>query len=188
MKTEILVITDRSGSMGTINSAACRGFNSFIDEQRGVPGDARVTLAMFSDTYRLSYQAAPLASVPYLESLNPGGMTAMYDAIGRTMDEQGRRIKAEGWADKVIVVIITDGQENASKQYHAGKIKQMIDHAREHGWEFVFLAANINTMEVADKIGIQREYAHSFLANAQGAMTGYATVSAVTRSLRGTSL
>ena len=188
MNSELIVIADRSGSMATINQAACRGFNSFIDEQRSVPGEARVTLAMFSDTYRLPYQAAPLAYVPYLESLNPGGMTAMYDAIGKTLDEQGRRIRAESWAEKVIVVIITDGQENASRRYNATDIKQMIGHAREHNWEFVFLAANIDTFRTADMLGIQREYSYSFAANAAGTAQGYATASATTRALRGTSL
>lgn len=186
MNTEILCINDRSGSMSSIERAAVQGFNAFIDEQRSVPGEARVSLVMFDDQYELKYQAKPLQQVPYLESLEPRGWTALYDAIGRTMEEQGRRIAAEKWADKVIVVIVTDGAENKSRIYRQPQIKTMIEHAQENGWAFVFLAANIDAFATGASLGIARDYTYSFAANAAGTAQGYATMSTATRSLRGT--
>lgn len=185
MNSEIIFINDRSGSMASINASAVKGFNDFLDEQRGVPGEARVTTVMFDDRYEVLYQAKPLAQVPYLDTLGPRGNTAMRDAIGRTIEEQGRRISAENWADKIIVVVITDGQDNASCRWSAARLKSTIEEMQGAGWAFVFLAANINAYEAADAIGINRQYTYSFAANAQGTQQSYATASATTRSLRG---
>ena len=186
MNTEILVITDRSGSMASIQSSAVAGFNAFINEQRSVPGEARVTHVLFDDKYELEYQAKPLSQVPVMTRLGPRGMTALNDAIGRTMDEQGQRIRAEGWAQKVIVVIITDGGENSSRRYTTSTIHSMISHAQEHGWAFVFVAANQDAFATGAALGIARDHTYNFAANAAGTQSAYATMSAATRSLRGT--
>ena len=186
MNTEIIFICDRSGSMHSIDRPACQGYNGFLDEQRGVPGEARVTNILFDDRYEVKNQALPLAQAPYMETLSPRGYTALYDAIGRTLDEQGRRIKAEGWAQKVICVVITDGAENRSRSYNLHRINEMITHAREHNWEFVFLAANISAEGVGRDLGFNPQYTYQFTANAAGTAQGYATASAATRSLRGT--
>lgn len=185
MNTEILVITDRSGSMRIIEASAVAGFNSFIDEQRGVPGEARVSLVLFDNRYELQYQAVPLPQVPRLTAINPRASTALRDAIGRTMDEQGARISREGWADKVIVVVITDGHENASRHYSQQRIHAMVSHARAHGWEFVFLGANIDAFAIGAEYGFAKEFTYQFAANAAGTQAGYLTASAATRSLRG---
>lgn len=186
LNTEILVITDRSGSMGVIASDVIGGYNRFIEDQRKEPGEARVTFAQFNDTYSLLYSGKPLADAPGLthDTYRPMGSTALLDALGRTLNEQGQRIAQEQWADLVIVCVITDGLENASREYSPEKVKQMIAHAEEHGWKFVYLAANQNAMQVAQNIGMNSAISMSYAANAAGTATAYSTLGAVTRSLR----
>lgn len=188
MKTEIIAITDRSTSMGTIRDAVIKGFNAFVAEQKGVAGEARMTHVQFSghDGYKVVYQGVPLEEVVPLDrdGYDPIGSTALHDAIGRTLEQQGKRIHDEGWADQVIVAITTDGEENASLEYTHAQAEQMIAHAKKHGWHFVFLAANQDAFVKAASYGISAATTANFVASAAGAMDAYATISGMTRSLR----
>lgn len=183
MKTEILVITDRSGSMSSIREDANGGFDNFIKEQKEVPGEARVSMVMFDDKVETFYSAKPLSEVPPLNLL-PRGSTALLDAIGQTLNVHGKRIKDEGWAELVIVIIITDGGENASKEYTQAQIKTMIQHAESTGWKFVFLAANQDAFSVGAGYGISAVHTQNFAATSKGTQQAYASASASTRTLR----
>ena len=105
--------------------------------------------------------------------------------IGRALNEQGQRIKGENWAEKVIVCILTDGQENSSSEFTRDQIKTMIEHAEKHGWSFVFLAANQDAFATGAQIGIAAAHTASFDATGKGTQAAYATMSDTTRSLRG---
>jgi hypothetical protein len=146
--TEIAYILDRSGSMQPMQEPAVAAFNDFIKAQLDVPGDARLTLVQFDDAYEIPVAAKPIQDVPQLAAATytPRGSTALLDAIGRTIKETDRRISAlpEGEKPgKVILAIFTDGEENASQEYTAKHISDLIRLYRDQkGWEFLFLAAN----------------------------------------------
>jgi hypothetical protein len=187
MKTEIIAIIDRSGSMATIAPDAIGGFNTFLADQKTVPGEARMTLALFDDKFEYVYTGQTLTAAEPLtdKTFVPRGGTALLDAIGRTLNEQGARIKADGWAEKVIVCILTDGGENQSREFRQAQIKEMVKHAESHGWSFVFLAANQDAFAAADSYGISAQHTASFSANAAGTQAAYQSMSTTTRSLRG---
>lgn len=184
MNTEILIILDRSGSMHALTKDVIGGFNSFIDSQRTLPGEARVTLVQFSDASSLIYEAKPLAEVGEMTTFKPGGSTALLDAIGQTLDRQGKRIAGEKWAKSVVVVIITDGEENASHEYSNARIREMIAHAENHDWKFIYLGANQDAFAVGTSLGISKGMTMSYAANAVGTQTMYSTVDAFVRTAR----
>jgi Mg-chelatase subunit ChlD len=186
MKCEIICITDRSGSMTGLKADVIGGFNSFLADQKTVPGEARMTFAQFDDKYELVYEAKPLSEAPELTSatFTPRGSTALMDAIGQTMNVQGARIAKENWADKVIVCIITDGGENTSREFTQPQIKTMIEHAQKNEWSFIFLAANQDAFAVGAGYGISGATTANFVASGAGTAQAYASTSSMTRSIR----
>lgn len=153
--TEIAYILDRSGSMQPMQEPAVAAFNDFIKAQLDVPGDARLTLVQFDDAYEVPVAARPVQDVPQLTAATytPRGSTALLDAIGRTIKETDRRLESLPVAEKpgkVIFAIFTDGQENASQEYSAKHISDLIRLYRDQkGWEFLFLAANQDAIATA---------------------------------------
>ncbi len=153
--TEIAYILDRSGSMQNMREAAVAAFNNFVKTQLDVPGDARLTLVQFDDSYEVHVAAKPVQDVPELTAATyqPRGSTALLDAIGRTIKETDRRLKTLPETEKpgkVIFAIFTDGEENASQDYSAKHISDLIRLFRgEKGWEFIFLAANQDAIATA---------------------------------------
>lgn len=186
MKTEILVITDHSGSMASTAKDVIGGYNTFIREQRDVPGEAKVTFTQFDDIYEVVYAGKPLSEVPELDGKTfvPRGTTALLDAIGRTLNEQGRRIAEEKWADIVIVCILTDGGENASREYDSFKVKSMSEHAEKNGWKFVYLGANQNSFDITQRLGMKTAFVQNYAATSAGTQSAYTLTSATVRSLR----
>lgn len=186
MKTEIIAIIDRSGSMASIVADAIGGFNTFLADQQTVDGEGRMTLVLFDDKFVLGYQAQPLDQAPQLDtrSFVPRGATALLDAIGRTINEQGARIEAEAWADKVVVCILTDGEENMSREYSPALVKQLVHEQEAKGWSFVFLAANQDAFATGMMYGFNAAHTMNFAATAGGTQAAYADMSNVTRSLR----
>ena len=186
MNTEIIVITDRSGSMSTIRDDVIGGYNTFLDEQKKVPGEARVTFTQFDHEYEVVYAGKPLSEVPALdrETFQPRGKTALLDAIGRTLNEQGKRIADDKWADLVVVCVLTDGGENASREYGIKRVREMTAHAEKNGWKFVYVAANQNAFAAATSIGLKGAMTQNFVANATGTAGAYAATNATLRSLR----
>jgi Mg-chelatase subunit ChlD len=183
MNTEIIMIVDRSRSMETIRAEAEGGINKFIKEQQEALGDARLTLVQFDHVDETVVQARGIANVQKYV-LRPRGNTALYDAIGRTLNEQGKRIAHEKWADLVVLVITTDGDENASCEYSAGQVNAMIEHAQKHGWQVLFLAANQDAFATGAVLGVSAQNTATYGANSIGTRSAYAAASANTLALR----
>lgn len=186
MKVEIIDITDCSGSMGHLRNDVIGGFNTLLADQKAVPGEARLTHIQFDHEYMRKFVGKDIHDVEALtlETYMPRGSTALLDAIGRTLNEQGQRIASEKWADKVIVCIRTDGQENASREFTAHRIKTMIEHAQAHDWVFIFSAANQDAFATGAQMGINNVHTQSFAATGQGLAGSYAQTSNTLRSLR----
>lgn len=170
MNTEIIVIADRSGSMSNITNDAIGGFNTFIEEQQKIPGEAKVTFAQFDTEYEVVYAGKSLTEVPKLDSQTyvPRGMTALLDAIGKTLTEQGERIAKEDWADLAIVCIITDGLENSSTQFTQQRIAEMTSHAEKNGWKFIYLGANQDSFLVAKSLGMNNAIVDNYIPTSAG--------------------
>ncbi|MBI1322156.1 hypothetical protein GC170_03075 [bacterium] len=153
--TEIAFVMDRSGSMETMKSEAIGGFNHFLDEQKKEPGEVRFTLVLFDNEYLKPFDHMPLAQVPYLNdgTYQPRASTALLDAMGRTIDEIGKRLAAtpeHQRPSKVIVACMTDGYENSSRVYSNAKVAQMIEHqSTVYSWEFIFLGATLESRQMA---------------------------------------
>jgi uncharacterized protein YegL len=187
--TEVIVVLDRSGSMSTIRRDMEGSFDIFIAEQRQIPGACQVTLVQFDDVVEVLYEACPLSNVPRLE-LVPRGSTALFDGIGLALDTVSRRISSTpdvARPARVLVVIITDGQENASRIYSYDRLLLRIQKKRQvDGWEFVYLGANQDAFHVGRAMGIG--LAQSYAATPAGtseAMKGVSTGTADYRSGKG---
>lgn len=187
MRVEIIDITDKSGSMSDIRSDVIGGFNTLLEDQKAVPGEAKFTHVQFDSNYKLVYAGKPIRDVPDLtiDTYVPAGGTALLDAIGRTMNEQGARIKSENWAEKVIVCIRTDGEENSSREFSLAQIKAMITHAQAHGWVFIFSGADIDAFGEASKLGISAAYTTRYdKSDPYGTTQSYYATGQTLRSLR----
>ena len=158
--TEIIMVLDKSGSMDDLRSASISGFNEFVDGQKKLPGEARLTLVLFDTTVQTKINAVNIADVKpmTMDDYIPGGMTALYDAVARTIDETGKRfsdMKEEDKPEHVIFVITTDGQENSSHEFKQKDVFDKITHQRDvYKWEFMFLAANQDAFAAGGSIGI----------------------------------
>jgi uncharacterized protein YegL len=180
--TEIVCIIDRSGSMQSIREDAQGGFDSFIEEQQKEEGKATVTLAQFDNEYEMVWSNRPLETIKKGEYLlMPRGQTALLDAVGKTVGLVGERLSKTDEAErpgKVLVMIITDGMENHSKEYNRKQIMEMINHQRDkYNWDFLFLAANQDAIGEARGIGIKGAHAMNFAATGQGVKSAYAGMS-----------
>jgi Mg-chelatase subunit ChlD len=188
--TSINIIIDSSGSMSNLRMDTIGSFNSFLKDQKAFPGEVIFTLCTFSDDYRLVYDFENIHNVPDLsvDSYCPGGNTALLDAIGTTIDEVGRKLAAMPETErpsKVLFLIITDGQENASHRYAADQIKSMVEHQRSvYSWEFVFMGANIDAITSAVNLGISYQNSLNYSATKDGTHQLYATLSESTKRYR----
>jgi hypothetical protein len=182
-KTKIAMILDRSGSMSTILEDAIGGYNTFINSQKEAEGECEVSLYLFDDQYDVIYESVDISEVPELtkETFVPRGMTAMYDAVGRTIATLGETLAATPEAQrpgKVLVVILTDGDENSSTEYGAFRIREMISHQRDkYQWEFLFLGANVDVDAVADSLQISKGARLQFTADSDGTGAAYSQLS-----------
>ncbi len=188
-KTAIAVILDASGSMGTRVSDVVVGFQTFIEEQRRVPGECTVTLTRFNEKATVDYTDKPLGQVPLPLEYRPWGGTALFDAVGTTIDQLGGRLAGMPEAKrpgKVIVLIITDGEENSSKEYTEQRVKDMIKHQTDkYGWVFNFMGCGLEAMKGAGQLGISSSNAAMFSGgNAHVAFANYATKTSLTRGLQ----
>ncbi|MBL9145350.1 MAG: hypothetical protein JNM99_16855 [Verrucomicrobiaceae bacterium] len=191
--TELAYILDRSGSMQPMQEAAVAAFNDFLRSQLDVPGDARLTLVLFDDQYEVPVAGLPIEQVAPLTATGfvPRGSTALLDAIGRTIkdtDERLKKLPADQQPGKVIFAIFTDGLENASRQFTAGHVSDLIALYRtEKQWEFIFLAANQDAIATASQMSLDHKLSSSVESSVEGFRTsGKAIgrkVSAVRKSL-----
>ena len=184
--TEIGVVIDESGSMSGMRTDVIGGFNEFLKEQLEVDGKANLTLTKFNTEFDNLYNGADLKKVKPLteKTYCPGGMTALYDAVGTTIDSIGKRLavmKEKDRPSKVIIVIITDGEENSSHEYNYDRIKGMItEQTDKYKWQFVFLGVGIDAMAAGTSIGINAR----FCSSAVGASETYTTATDAIRSYR----
>lgn len=167
---EIVAILDRSGSMQSILTDAIGGFNAFIDQQKTVEGEANITIALFDDRYEKIQESAPLSEALILDTKNfvPRGSTGLYDAIGKTVSTlKERRLK--GGVDGAIIAILTDGWENASREYTQAQVKELVEGCeKEFNWQFIYLAANQDAFAVGATLGVKGANAVTFAASGAG--------------------
>jgi len=174
--THLSVILDRTGSMESIRDDVIGGFNAFVRDQKGQPGKATLTLVQFDsqDPYEVLYRFRPVQSVPELtrNTYVPRASTPLLDAIGRGINDLETCIAEIGEGErpsKVVFVIITDGQENASLEFNKGQIVKMIkDKTDNHGWQFLFLSADLDAVGDAVSYGTRADATLLFRKDARG--------------------
>lgn len=181
--TEVVFILDRSGSMANLTEDTIGGFNSFIDQQRAEPGECKLTTILFDDEYEVLHDGVDLRTVPKLTDREyfARGMTALLDAVGKTINTVGERLSKTDESERpeqVIVVITTDGQENSSKEFTADTIKKMVaTQENDYKWRFLFLGANIDAFAEGGSMGFGAMNTTNYDASAVGTQVLYASVS-----------
>lgn len=165
--THIVCVLDRSGSMKSLETEVINSFNHFVEEQKKIEGKAQLTLAIFDAEYDVVYDAVDIQKVEPLtsEKYFARGMTALNDAIGRTIEKFKKK-------KNVIFLVQTDGMENASQDYTAKGIKESVETKQKSGWEFVFYGANIDSFAEGGARGFAQT--QNFAATEKGVTNMYA--------------
>ena len=188
-KTELIFILDRSGSMGGLESDTIGGFNATISDQKTLEEETRVTTILFDNFFEILHDRIDLQDLPTLTEKDyfVRGSTALYDAVALGINKivnVQKQTKQDGRADKVIMVIITDGYENSSRETNAAMLHKMIDGCKKDGWEFLFLGADIDAQAAAGAIGIEGSRASNFVKDAQGVQVQYDSLNVAIRTMR----
>ena len=188
--TELVFILDRSGSMAGLEKDTIGGFNSMIARQKAAEGEALVSTVLFSNESKVIHdridvrRVEPLTEREYVAC----GCTALLDAIGGAIHHIGnvhKYAREEDRPEHTLFVITTDGLENASHSYSADRVRRMIRRQREnYGWEFIFLGANIDAVETAAHIGIDRSRAVNYHSDSRGTRLNYEVLSEAISSVR----
>ena len=164
-KTLIAALLDRSGSMDECKEATEDGWRELINEQRSHPEYCEVMLAQFDTEYEVLYPPTAITAVPEFVVV-PRGMTALLDSAGKFITEVGEQLAAmpeDQRPGQVICLIMTDGMENSSHQWDWEAVKKLIIQQREvYGWEFIFLGADIDAVEVGERMGMDPRYAMTY--------------------------
>lgn len=174
-RTELVFILDKSGSMSGLETDSIGGYNSMLAQQRALTDDCLITTVLFDNECLLLHDRLKLTKVKDLTHKDylVGGSTALLDAIGQTIQHMSQVKDARN----VLFVIITDGQENASRQFTVQTVKRLLEQQKEaKGWEFIFLGANIDAVETASRIGISPDHAADFLSDSEGTQLNYQVI------------
>ena len=180
--SELVFILDRSGSMSGLEGDTIGGFNSLIEKQKRVEGKCFVTTVLFDNQSETIHDRIELGEIKPMteDDYSVRGCTALLDALGETIRHIAhihRYARAEDVPAHTTFVIMTDGMENASRRYDSATVKRMIEHEKEkYGWEFLFLAANIDAVETARHFGIGADRAVNYHADSVGTQVAYETV------------
>jgi uncharacterized protein YegL len=172
--TELVFILDKSGSMSGLENDTIGGYNSMLAKQQDVAGECLITTVLFDNNYELLHDRIDLKAVSPItdKEYQVGGSTALLDAIGRTIhkiDNAQKHTADDYRAEKVMFVIITDGEENSSREYSAEKVKAQIERQKTKcGWEFIFLGANIDAVQTAGRLGIHADRAIDYVPDSVG--------------------
>jgi hypothetical protein len=180
--TEIIFLLDRSGSMAGLESDTVGGFNSFVERQCAMDGEAVLTTVLFDDQYEVLWNGIDANEARLTErDYYVRGSTALLDAVGKSILDVGYRLSQtseERRPGKVIFVITTDGMENASREFTYEKVKELIRQQQEkYDWEFIFMGANIDAAKEAGNLGIDSEHAYKFEASHKGVENMYEMIS-----------
>lgn len=180
--TEMVMILDRSGSMGGLESDVIGGFNAMVEKQRKQEGRAYLTTILFSGKSFCLHDRLDIGKVPLMtgDTYTVGGCTALCDAIGdaiRHIETVHRYVRPEDVPARCVFIIMTDGLENASHRYTADEVRLMIEEKKhEKGWDFLFLGANMDAVETAKSYGIDAGGAVDFDCDEDGVRVSYDTL------------
>ncbi|MEH7494318.1 hypothetical protein ABC255_16910 [Neobacillus sp. 3P2-tot-E-2] len=188
--TELVFILDKSGSMAGLEGDTVGGYNSILKKQKKGKGEAIVTTVLFDHECELLHDRINIKGISPIteEDYEVGGTTALLDAIGfaiqKIVNVQKKTIEEER-AEKILFVITTDGMENASREFTSGKIRKMIQQQKEqHGWEFMFLGANIDAVSTAAQFGIDEDFAVNYHADKEGTQLNYEVLNEAVMNFR----
>ena len=177
--SELVFILDRSGSMSGLEKDTIGGFNSLIQKQRKEKGKCYVSCVLFDDVQEVIYDRVPLNEVKKMtqKQYYARGCTALLDAMGGAIRHIGNVHKySKEEIGKTLFIIITDGLENSSKRYTYVTIKQMVERQKEkYGWEFIFIGANMDVIQEANKFGIDQ--AVRYACDEEGTALNYSVLS-----------
>jgi uncharacterized protein YegL len=188
--TELVFILDRSGSMAGFEADTIGGFNATIEKQKKQDGMVYVSTVLFDNESKVIHDRVDISEIKPMtcEEYQVGGCTALLDAIGGAIHHIGnvhKYARAEDVPEHTIFIITTDGMENASYRYSSREIKEKIQRQTEkYGWEFIFLAANIDAVETAERIGIRRERAANYRQTKKGVEKSYFAMSEAITAVR----
>ena len=187
---QIICILDRSGSMRSLAEDTIEGYNSFLEKQKQEPGEAAVTTILFDDEYEKIVDNVDLKNIPKLTSAEyyARGYTALLDAVGRTIMETAGKMEKDGICPakrRVLVIIMTDGKENASIEYNKLSVKAMIDKTtKDYKWNYIFMGANIDSVAEATSIGIRADHAANYTHNREGIRRSFDQMDAAASEVR----
>ena len=195
--TYIIFVIDRSGSMASIRDDMIGGFNTFIQTQRDAKlGQCKVFAYKFDTEYEIMFEDRDLSEVPALDrsSYSPRGDTALYDSLGKTISDMGQRLasmKEEDRPEKVLVVTITDGEDNSRlrgeryTRYSADKVKEMVDHqTKNYKWDFAYIGANQDAWAVGGRMGVASNL--NYTATSAGTAYAFDNLARSTNNYRAT--
>ena len=188
--TELVFILDRSGSMAGLEDDTIGGFNAMIEKQKKLDGKVYVSTVLFANDSKVLHDRINIEKIETLTDRDycVGGGTALIDAIGGAIHHIGnvhKYARPEDVPEHTLFVITTDGMENASHRYSADEVRRKIRRQEEkYGWEFLFLAANIDAAETARRIGIRRERSANYRYDKDGTGKLYECMSEVVSSVR----
>lgn len=169
--TDVTIVLDRSGSMHSIAKDMEGALESFINDQKKISGECRVTFVRFDTEYELVFSGCLLENVPQMK-LQPRGGTALLDALGKIIIDNGIRfklMKEEDRPEKVLTIVITDGEENSSREFSRAKIFEMINHQRsKYNWEFIYLGANQDSIAATKDLGFDSLNVYNFHGSSKG--------------------
>jgi len=190
--THITLILDRTGSMESIRDDTISGFNAFLKKQKAEPGTATLTLAQFDtqDPYEVIHRFKPIEEIPELdrETYVPRASTPLLDALGRGINDLEKslsELKEEDRPSKVVVVVVTDGQENSSLEFRKDQIEKMVKEKTEKAsWQFVFLSADLAAIGDAKVVGIHADAVLLFEKSSKGSKGAWSSLSERTSDYR----
>lgn len=181
--TEIVFTLDRSGSMSGLEADTIGGFNSMIEKQRRVEGEALISTVLFDNVSKVIHDRAKLSEIKLMteDDYSVRGCTALLDAVGEAIRHIGnvhKYARTEDIPEHTMFVITTDGMENASRRYNYDSVKHMIERQKsKYGWEFLFLGANIDAAKTAGRFGIDADRAVNYNSDSKGTLLNYAVMS-----------
>ena len=188
--TELVFILDRSGSMAGLESDTIGGFNAMIAKQKKEDGECYISTVLFDNVSEVLHDRVKLSDIKPMtdKEYTVKGCTALIDALGGAIHHIGnihKYARPEDVPEHTMFVITTDGMENASQRYTSDQVKKMIERQKEkYGWEFLFIGANIDAVETAQRYGISSDRAVNYNADSEGTGILYESVACAVSNVR----